>query len=533
MATGKALNGKPYAGNPHVRFDEGEVASAATPRRGSLLYTRNKVVAGLSAIFWACSMACSAQSPFPDVRFAGRPLTAELAYDSAYPLNQVWPGYERPLHQRKVDAFVQFDVTESGRLELPLPEGVHAASVRVRPMSRAPGRVDGRRIVFDITAPEQFVVEFGEGRPQLHVFANPPFRYRHVPGEIYFGPGEHEAGLICPTNGQTVCLDAGATVYGAILMENVTNVTVTGRGILDSSRIRRVSSDGRYLRTLSAEDRSALRDVTALMCRGCAHVRVDGIVFRDSPFWILIFRNGCQDVRIDNVKTVGQWRYNSDGIDICGCQDVTMRNSFIRSFDDSFVVRDGGAGREGGTCHVLRNVTCENCILWCDWGYNFKAQLTGVRGARIEDVTVRKCVFANVSSGGIIVAARPGGPEGVVRGVTVEDIEYDVPAPRYRNQYQKKENPAEAFMPKPMPALSLFAVYNYDLSRVDVSKINLLFDRLAFRRFRVFGEAVPYTGTFRLTAGHEEVRDLVIEDLPPDVSITRKATFVNARWASQ
>ena len=38
MAIGKALDGKPYAGNPHVRFDEGEVAPAATPRRGSLLY---------------------------------------------------------------------------------------------------------------------------------------------------------------------------------------------------------------------------------------------------------------------------------------------------------------------------------------------------------------------------------------------------------------------------------------------------------------------------------------------------------------
>ena len=34
-----ALSGKPYAGNPHVRFDEGEVASAK-PRRGSLLYKR-------------------------------------------------------------------------------------------------------------------------------------------------------------------------------------------------------------------------------------------------------------------------------------------------------------------------------------------------------------------------------------------------------------------------------------------------------------------------------------------------------------
>ena len=68
--TGKALNGKPYAGNPHVRFDEGEVASctaeaslrrvhcrrqpegrasvcAAMPRRGSLLYKKKEFVRGM------------------------------------------------------------------------------------------------------------------------------------------------------------------------------------------------------------------------------------------------------------------------------------------------------------------------------------------------------------------------------------------------------------------------------------------------------------------------------------------------------
>ena len=37
--TNAILRGKPDAGNPHVRFDEGEVASAK-PRRGSLLYKR-------------------------------------------------------------------------------------------------------------------------------------------------------------------------------------------------------------------------------------------------------------------------------------------------------------------------------------------------------------------------------------------------------------------------------------------------------------------------------------------------------------
>ena len=40
--TNAALRGKPDAGNPHVRFDEGEVAPAATPRRGSLLYKEVK-----------------------------------------------------------------------------------------------------------------------------------------------------------------------------------------------------------------------------------------------------------------------------------------------------------------------------------------------------------------------------------------------------------------------------------------------------------------------------------------------------------
>ena len=69
MTTGKALDGKPYAGNPHVRFDEGEVAPcteeaslrrvhcrrqpegrasvcAATPRRGSLLYVTRRCFFG-------------------------------------------------------------------------------------------------------------------------------------------------------------------------------------------------------------------------------------------------------------------------------------------------------------------------------------------------------------------------------------------------------------------------------------------------------------------------------------------------------
>ena len=54
--TNAILRGKPDAGNPHVRFDEGEVASAK-PRRGSLLYSE-----GLT---WTLS-AASYDAYYPD-----------------------------------------------------------------------------------------------------------------------------------------------------------------------------------------------------------------------------------------------------------------------------------------------------------------------------------------------------------------------------------------------------------------------------------------------------------------------------------
>ncbi|MBQ3344273.1 MAG: hypothetical protein IJG84_20410, partial [Kiritimatiellae bacterium] len=62
MATGKALDGKPYAGNPHVRFDEGEVAPAAKPRRGSLLYKKmlNWMIAFAAGVAWAAMSGLSA-----------------------------------------------------------------------------------------------------------------------------------------------------------------------------------------------------------------------------------------------------------------------------------------------------------------------------------------------------------------------------------------------------------------------------------------------------------------------------------------
>ena len=58
MTKREAINGKPYAGNPHIRFDEGEAASTATSKRGSLLY-KITVVSFTMLFFVMCAQAAS------------------------------------------------------------------------------------------------------------------------------------------------------------------------------------------------------------------------------------------------------------------------------------------------------------------------------------------------------------------------------------------------------------------------------------------------------------------------------------------
>ena len=70
--------------------------------------------------------------------------------------------------------------------------------------------------------------------------------------------------------------------------------------------------------------------------------------------WSTIIRNNCENITVDNIKIIGQWRYNSDGINICASKNVTVKNSFIRSFDDCIITRGAYLeGEDGNVENVL------------------------------------------------------------------------------------------------------------------------------------------------------------------------------------
>ena len=72
----------------------------------------------------------------------------------------------------------------------------------------------------------------------------------------------------------------------------------------------------------------------------------------------------CFDVKIDDIKVFGQWRYNTDGIDIVNSQNINIENSFIHSFDDTITIK----GIDRYICTDNKNIYVNNCVLWCDWG---------------------------------------------------------------------------------------------------------------------------------------------------------------------
>jgi len=184
----------------------------------------------------------------PRASFGGRDLPVETCRVSAVPMNRIWPGRQRPLSQTKMAYFTSFDVTAPGEFQLRLPAGTE--NIRVRPFRREQGTVADGIFRTRIERPEPFVVQ-ADGT-EIHVFADSPWTYARRDGDRYFGPGEHEVGTIVPKSGERIVIDRGATVYGNIVLLGVTNVTVEGRGILDSSRIPRVDASWPGTRAVEA-----------------------------------------------------------------------------------------------------------------------------------------------------------------------------------------------------------------------------------------------------------------------------------------
>ncbi len=266
---------------------------------------------------------------------------------SAAPINQVWPGYQRPFEQTEPTSFTAIGC--NGSVLLDIEPKKEFKEVDVRPLSKnVKPEIIGGKVRVMLPGVGQYSIEFDGTHNVLTVFVNPQKDFgitAESENTIYFGPGVHyieKTIELC--DNQTVYIDENAVVYGGICACGRKNVSIVGYGVLDNSNISR--GQGK-----------------TVLFRNCRNVHVEGITVVNSCEWSMHFA-GCTNVEVDNIKLIGMWRYNSDGCDFTNCTNAVIRNSYLRNYDDCIVIK----GLKGNSHLPVCNNYAENCVMWCDWG---------------------------------------------------------------------------------------------------------------------------------------------------------------------
>ncbi len=293
---------------------------------------------------------------------------------SKYPINRVWPGEQRPSTQTELASFVNLVSDEPISLTVKVKRKY--SRILIKPYSKKISFTkNGEDVSFELKENGAFVFETDSYHHCLYIFnskpipAPEPSRVTH-----FFGPGIHMAGKITLNDGESVYVDKDALVFGCIFADGAKDIRIFGNGIFDDS------AEGRFHNCFYEEFTNG-----NIKFYNCENASVEGVSFRNSAIWCVNAFN-CKNVTFDGIRVFGQWKYNTDGVDIVNSRYVTVKNSFIHSFDDTVTIK--GIDRFASTDN--EHILVENCTLWCDWG---KTCEIGIETAcrKYNDIVFNNC----------------------------------------------------------------------------------------------------------------------------------------------
>ncbi len=245
---------------------------------------------------------------------------------------------------------VIFDFEGTVHLDVTIAETVISSAILRPSVYGIAPTFSEHTISFDLTHSGNYVLEYNDNsETAIQIFANPiekdPITKEQADKDeniIYVGPGVYDAGVFPIKNGTTIYLAGGAYVYGQFSAEAVENVTIRGRGIVSGS----------------IYDRNSANEYTIpVVMRSVKNLTIQDIAFFDPAGWALHLWK-CQDVKVNNVKIITA-RSNGDGISIQSCSDVEVNGGYVRTWDDSLVVKNSDMGSTS-------NINIHDVVVWTD-----------------------------------------------------------------------------------------------------------------------------------------------------------------------
>lgn len=346
------------------------------------------------------------------VKINGEDVPLNTARVSAVPFNRRWPGHQRSIDQTELINFVSLETDEALNFEITPAEPFEKVEILPESLGIVPDVSTDGKISFTLSKSAYFTVEPYGRRNALHIFADPLSSYNVSVNDenvIYFGKGEHDVGTIELTSNQTLFIDEGAVVYACVKAMDADNISIIGRGILDNSRNKEIIHTEMNVENNTSAVKNAKR-IHTVQLEYCNNIKIEGITIRDSLVYN-IRPLACSGIDISNVKIIGCWRYNSDGIDMHNCVDVRISNCFLRTFDDSICIKgfdcyysgdveeavQKAMYRNGKAYDVFKNVVVSDCVIWNDWGKCLEIGAE-TRAEEICNIVFENCDIIHVNS---------------------------------------------------------------------------------------------------------------------------------------
>lgn len=240
------------------------------------------------------------------------------------------------LTKNTLNQVVIFDFIGEVKIDVTINDATSLFNVCVRPSAYGiEPSVNGNKISFTLSHYGNYTLEYGLTEEDtasdnvLHVFANPIEEEsdKYDPSDentLYVGPGIWMANALpIDRDNMTVYLAGGAILYGQLKAGDLKGLTIKGRGIISGSLFER---------------NTASQFKLPIELQRCEDVTIKDITILDPAGWAVTLYK-CKNVNVENLKIITA-RANGDGISVQSCENVNVSKGFVRTWDDSLVVKN-------------------------------------------------------------------------------------------------------------------------------------------------------------------------------------------------
>lgn len=205
-------------------------------------------------------------------------------------------------------------------------------------------RPEGGVISFRAKLPSKLCVEF-PGAKLLPIFLflyEPETNVPQGDGVRYYAPGEYFEEEVRLNSGDVLYLAEGAVLHAHIVADDVENISICGRGVID----------------LAGHSQTRRR---MAIIRRCKNITFKDVTFNGSYGWCCAFF-GCEQIAVDSVNIM-TWQMCGDGVDVVGSHDVEIKHSFLCTNDDCVALKSTDYCGPQGLGNVY-NVKVHHCVMW-------------------------------------------------------------------------------------------------------------------------------------------------------------------------